>query len=428
MAINLNLAKYGDQFKAFENFARENANNMDALARIGGDGLEGALLAPDGKPRAIVAKTDDDKIKRFKQNLFFSRNADQKALNTAVRKLFLDTVLKICGVEKVKDLPPAVRKVLNEGDFGNAGHPLSARRIQAVTEAIRVEAAGPIPISGKAANEILGVILPGSGLENAKHPGLVLKQRMNDFAIANVSTYVARGIEYLKGKDGKLDLDKYTETFEKDMSRKFKVQIANGPFVWEKGVKEARDAYVSFLTDGQVTAYEDADKKTKLKACTLMILTTQGVAGCAVKAVGHAFDANGNALRIGANKQSGSNSREDRFNIAKDENGNITVECDITFPSPNVTLMNAKGSIDMYPTNQGSSFAYHMKVTISPESLDKFADADWEDFNSQEVKNIEFDNTRPHCFEEAAKALPGDTKLGISADVSFNVQVDSLGM
>ena len=63
-----------------------------------------------------------------------------------------------------------------------------------------------------------------------------------------------------------------------------------------------------------------------------------------------------------------------------------------------------------------------MKVTISPESLDKFADADWEDFNSQEVKNIEFDNTRPHCFEEAAK------KLGISADVSFNVQVDSLGM
>ena len=110
MAINLNLAKYGDQFKAFENFARENANNMDALARIGGDGLEGALLAPDGKPRAIVAKTDDDKIKRFKQNLFFSRNADQKALNTAVRKLFLDTVLKICGVEKVKDLPPAVRK------------------------------------------------------------------------------------------------------------------------------------------------------------------------------------------------------------------------------------------------------------------------------------------------------------------------------
>ena len=88
MAINLNLAKYGDQFKAFENFARENANNMDALARIGGDGLEGALLAPDGKPRAIVAKTDDDKIKRFKQNLFFSRNADQKALNTAVRYPF----------------------------------------------------------------------------------------------------------------------------------------------------------------------------------------------------------------------------------------------------------------------------------------------------------------------------------------------------
>ena len=212
------------------------------------------------------------------------------------------------------------------------------------------------------------------------------------------------------------------------MNRKFKVQIANGPFAWEKGVKEARDAYVSFLTDGQVTAYEDADERTKIKACTLMILTTQGVAGCALKAVGHAFDANGNALRIGANLPSASNSREDSFNVAKDENGNITVECNVTFGSPYITLMNAKGSLDMRPTNQGSSFAYHMKMTISPESLDKFADADWEDFNSQEVKNIELDTTRPHCFEEAANALPGDTKLGISADVSFNVQVDSLGM
>ena len=78
----------------------------------------------------------------------------------------------------------------------------------------------------------------------------------------------------------------------------------------------------------------------------------------------------------------------------------------------------------MHTTNQGSSFAYHMKVTITPESLDKFADADWEDFNGQEIMNIERDVTRPHCFEEAANALPGDTKLGISADVSFNVQVD----
>lgn len=56
-----------------------------------------------------------------------------------MRKLFLDTVLKICGVEKVKDLPPAVRNVLNEGDFGNAGHPLTVRRITAVKAAIEAQ-------------------------------------------------------------------------------------------------------------------------------------------------------------------------------------------------------------------------------------------------------------------------------------------------
>ena len=44
-----------------------------------------------------------------RKSLFFSRNADQKALNTAVRKLFLDTVLKICGVERIN--APFLRKL-----------------------------------------------------------------------------------------------------------------------------------------------------------------------------------------------------------------------------------------------------------------------------------------------------------------------------
>ena len=79
MAINLNLETYGDQFRAFVNFANANANDADTLACIQEDN-EGALLDPDGKPRTIVAKTDDDKIKRFKHNLLFSRNDDQKAL------------------------------------------------------------------------------------------------------------------------------------------------------------------------------------------------------------------------------------------------------------------------------------------------------------------------------------------------------------
>ena len=46
MAINLNLDKYGDQFRAFVNFANANANNADTLACIQGD-VAGGLLDPD---------------------------------------------------------------------------------------------------------------------------------------------------------------------------------------------------------------------------------------------------------------------------------------------------------------------------------------------------------------------------------------------
>ena len=138
MAINLNIEGYGAQFNAFVDFAKANGNNPDTLARIDGDVHN--LLDPEGNVRTIVAKTDDDKIKRFRQNLFFSRNQDQKDLNNAVRNLFKETVLKVCGVKTIDKLPPSVLAVMRKSDYDNNGHPLSARRIRAVTQAIQLVA------------------------------------------------------------------------------------------------------------------------------------------------------------------------------------------------------------------------------------------------------------------------------------------------
>ena len=137
MAINFNIERYGEQFNAFVNFANSNADNPDALARIDGVGPH-ELLDPNGQPRSIVAKNDGDKIKHFTKNLLFSRQDNQKALNTAVRNLFKETILNICGVDDVDSLPPAVLKAIKKSDFGNAGHPLSARRILAVKAAIDI--------------------------------------------------------------------------------------------------------------------------------------------------------------------------------------------------------------------------------------------------------------------------------------------------
>ena len=137
MAINLNLPTYGDQFRAFVVFAKENANNEDTLACIGGS----ALLDPDGKPRSIVAKNDGDKIKSLWKNQFFGRTGDQARHNDSVRDLFKETVFKVCGAKNFNELPPAVRDVMKEGDYKvDGGHPLSARRIRAVPQAIQMAA------------------------------------------------------------------------------------------------------------------------------------------------------------------------------------------------------------------------------------------------------------------------------------------------
>ena len=142
MAINLNLDKYGAQFNAFVDFA-QSANDENTLACIGG----GALLDPDGKPRTIVAKTDDDRIKSLWKNQFFSRNDNQERLNNAVRDLFKETVFKVCGAKSFRDLPQAVRDVMKEKDYGaDGGHPLSVRRILAVTNAIKA-IAGEEPVN-----------------------------------------------------------------------------------------------------------------------------------------------------------------------------------------------------------------------------------------------------------------------------------------
>jgi len=71
------------------------------------------------------------------------RNDDSKAINNNVRDLFLRSILAVCGVSRIDQLPANVQAVMKEDDY-RGGHPLTARRITAVKNAIdaslRVEA------------------------------------------------------------------------------------------------------------------------------------------------------------------------------------------------------------------------------------------------------------------------------------------------
>ncbi|MBQ6103756.1 MAG: hypothetical protein IJL06_08805 [Kiritimatiellae bacterium] len=92
------------------------------------------LLDQDGERRTIVVKNGDT-IRPL-----FGRSQAHKDLNNEVRELFKETVLKVCDAQTLDDLPKAVQDVMKKGDYDNGGHPLSLRRIRAVTSAILAEA------------------------------------------------------------------------------------------------------------------------------------------------------------------------------------------------------------------------------------------------------------------------------------------------
>ena len=126
MSINLNHSQYGAQFKAFVDFAADHRRNEGTIVRLEGQGQ--GMPGPNGEPRVIVAKQGDGYGHVW-------RGDDSKAVNDNVRDLFLRSILAVCGVNAVEELPANVRAVMKDGDYGE-GRPLTVRRITAVTRAI----------------------------------------------------------------------------------------------------------------------------------------------------------------------------------------------------------------------------------------------------------------------------------------------------
>jgi hypothetical protein len=60
--------------------------------------------------------------------------------------------------------------------------------------------------------------------------------------------------------------------------------------------------------------------------------------------------------------------------------------------------------------------------------IDMFGGADWKNYDREAIRKIENDLARPHRLEEAANALPEDTRLDVDVDVSFGINVDNFVM
>ena len=400
MRINLD----NQQYRQFVDFA--------ATAKQG----DFATLDDDSN---VVKKTDWD----FYGNKI--RTADMRTTNDSVRTLFKSTILSMFDVASEDQLPESLRNVMKLYDYGE-GRPLSARRIQAVDREIKALAA--VNFSGKMSETVSATVLKGSGISPSQDTAQELKRRANTIAKAMVQTNTAKRVGLFLRTDAygnkidHFDFDKKKTAFETDLLRDVSVCINGGPVLSKTGYQATRDEIVKFITDGKVSTFADADDNTKFKAHVLMANANQSLFACAMGGVGCAFDPQGKTSRLGGMGPS----RTFVINLTKDDDGNFMIKCDIKFRAPLIDYTDEKDDKNTYQTDKDGYCNYHVDVKITQESLDKFANAKWEDLDYDPVDEAERDEKLPHHFEVAANKLPDDCKLDVDVDVSYEMHADKL--
>ena len=127
MALEINnaaLAKLETAFNYAQKAARTERTGNDSVIRINGENFSCSVSHADA-PKSGFG------LLRF-------RGKDQQALNNATRALFKQTVFDALGVKSEDELPRSVKNAMELSNYHNKGRPLTARRVMAVVNAIRM--------------------------------------------------------------------------------------------------------------------------------------------------------------------------------------------------------------------------------------------------------------------------------------------------
>ena len=284
MKIDLSNSQY-KQFVAFANRAKDSD-----FVQVGEEVTD--LRRGELAHCKIVAKSSWD----FVGNV--GRGKTSRATNDAVRDLFKDTILKMCGVTSEERLPESVRNAMKLDKFGK-GKPLSARRIRAVDTALkaeiarRSEQAGPLAetlgFKGTSGKTIAGYCLPGSGVQESLSPKDELNARINKNGKSLLQGYALTSIRSVDGNDDLcFNPDDPSEGFKKDFFRNAIVTIDGVTYSCagaktneqkEKAFKEVCDAFVRFVTGDKNAEFAKSSRAVKIQANVLMSCSAQGLDG-----------------------------------------------------------------------------------------------------------------------------------------------------
>ena len=389
MAINLNTKTYGEQFNAFVNFASKN-RNLGNVARIGETKAGTHLLGKNGEPRTIVAKDWDGagQVWRF---------SSSRKVNNEVRDLFLKTILSVCNVDKVEDLPPSVQDALRAEDFDGKGRPLTSRRIRAVTNAVLAaagltEAAGAFafgnsPAIPKLQHMIMNApCMPANGRPDEKIVAFTAKLKENTAKeiAANIPDQVCA--EFVS--NGTVNFNKVHNQFAKDLNRDMRVYIGSSSGSRTEVPKDyegARDKIVQFITGEKDDTFETVSDSVKRQTGVLMSILNQ----CSNIAIMNGFLSTVQKGRetYGFSDFGSSAGTNMDYTLIKNDNGDIQISFSQANGCGLITMMDENGSQPYFMDGATSCCRVGMEMTFSPEKLKDVSDGDWTKVDYNAFKN-----------------------------------------
>ena len=427
MAINLNIDKYGAQFSAFVEFAASQEKHENYIARIETQRPELGLVGLDGKSRKIAAKTWDG----YGQ---FLRSKDSRTINNEVRTLFLNTILGVCGVSSVEELPPVVQAVLKADDYDGKGRPLTVRRIKAVTEAVKDASAVSAPAgqfasgSSPAVGRLHDLIMTAPGIpanatpeEKANALAVKIKENTTKEVVTNFSHVVYKSFV----TDGAEDFSQKPYQFERDRGvGQMGIYVAGSKGRRNKiapDFETARDQLVQFITGNDDQTFETATESVRKRTGLLMSVLTQFNASATTTAFQNAIARQGLTYQYTGNSQAANDKPMD-YTLDKTPDGDIKITLSNSNGVGAILLSDKDGNVVTHMMDGATSCCtVNLVITIPDANFRKLAGADWAkfDFESFHAAGSNLD------LDAQIARIPDELRLDVTVDASLHFQLDA---
>ena len=200
--------------------------------------------------------------------------------------------------------------------------------------------------------------------------------------------------------------------FDLDLARTMSIHLPDGTRL-QNGpdhLMAARDKLVQLVSGDPKATFSGADKAMKTKVLVLMSCLNQAMGGIAFISFGVALDPKGKIPQT-APQANLSKPRTIRFDISRDDNGNITIT---NTGHEFLTSISSPSGVTM--VGDDSYYEYRLDITFTKENLDALGSADWTKYDHAPVIAMQGQGGEV----AAANSIPDEFKFTGNVDFSIH--------